>query len=78
MKNMAYAKEIFRLTKHLTLKKQRVALTVLTAIKESDPDQLYFWTPRWQKMEREADEDIKKGRVKKFDNVEELIADLKR
>ncbi len=78
MKNLAFEKEVFRLARYLTPKKQRVALTVLTAIKESDSDQLYFWTPRWQKMEREADEDIKKGRVKKFKTVEALITDLKR
>ncbi|MBA4380208.1 MAG: AbrB family transcriptional regulator [Anaerolinea sp.] len=38
--------------------------------------QAYFWTPRWQEGEREAEEDIKAGRVKKFDSVEDLIADL--
>lgn len=28
-----------------------------------DPDQAWFWTPEWQAKEREADEDIKAGRV---------------
>ena len=28
-----------------------------------DKSQLWFWTKEWQKKEREADEDIKKGRV---------------
>ena len=36
----------------------------------------YFWTPEWQKDEREADEDIEAGRVKRFSTAEELIADL--
>jgi antitoxin MazE len=40
-------------------------------------DQLWFWTPEWQKMEREADEDIAQGRVKEFSSVEELLKDLK-
>jgi bifunctional DNA-binding transcriptional regulator/antitoxin component of YhaV-PrlF toxin-antitoxin module len=40
-------------------------------------DQLWFWTPEWQKMEREADEDIARGRVKEFSSVEELLKDLK-
>ncbi|OGE25331.1 hypothetical protein A3C26_00690 [Candidatus Daviesbacteria bacterium RIFCSPHIGHO2_02_FULL_39_12] len=36
-----------------------------------------FWTKeQWEKTEREADEDITAGRVKRFDSVEELIADL--
>jgi AbrB family looped-hinge helix DNA binding protein len=41
-----------------------------------DRSQAYFWTKRWQEGEREADGDIKAGRVKKFENVEDLIADL--
>ena len=40
-------------------------------------DQLWFWTPEWQKKEREADEDIAQGRVKEFASVDELIKDLK-
>lgn len=41
-----------------------------------DKSQAYFWTRRWQEGEKEADEDIKAGRVKAFDSVEELIGDL--
>jgi AbrB family looped-hinge helix DNA binding protein len=41
-----------------------------------DPEQAWFWTERWQKMEREADEDFAAGRYKDYDNVEDLIADL--
>ena len=41
-----------------------------------DKSQAYFWTKRWQDAEREADEDIKAGRVKTFDSVDELIKDL--
>jgi len=41
-----------------------------------DKSQAYFWTRRWQEGEREADEDIKAGRVKTFDSVDELIKDL--
>ena len=43
---------------------------------ERDPDQAWFWTERWQQMEREADEDYAAGRYKTFDNVEAFIADL--
>lgn len=28
-----------------------------------DADQAWFWTEKWQKKEREADEDIKAGRL---------------
>lgn len=40
-------------------------------------DQLWFWTPEWQQMEHEAEEDIRHGRVKTFESVDELIKDLK-
>ncbi len=41
-----------------------------------DPDQAWFWTERWQKMEREADADFATGRFRDFDNVEGFLADL--
>jgi AbrB family looped-hinge helix DNA binding protein len=50
-----------------------VRLVPQVAIERS---QAYFWTPRWQAGEHEADEDIKAGRVRKFDSVDDLIADL--
>lgn len=40
------------------------------------PDQAWFWTEEWQAEEREAEEHIKAGRVKTFDNLEDLFADL--
>jgi len=51
---------------------------VLMPKKLIDKNQTYFWTKRWQQGEREADEDIKAGRVKTFDSVDELIKDLDR
>ncbi|MCX6053612.1 MAG: AbrB/MazE/SpoVT family DNA-binding domain-containing protein [Chloroflexi bacterium] len=41
-----------------------------------DRSQAYFWTKRWQEGERQSEEDINAGRVEKFDNVDDLIADL--
>jgi len=38
--------------------------------------QEWFWTERWQRMEREADEDFAAGRYKTFDDVESFLADL--
>ena len=40
------------------------------------PDQAWFWTERWQKMEREVEADIAAGRVESFDSVDDLIAYL--
>ena len=51
---------------------------VLVPKKLVDKSQAYFWTRKWQEGEREADKDIKAGRVKTFDSVEELISDLEK
>jgi hypothetical protein len=39
-------------------------------------NQRWFWTDRWQKMEREADQDIEAGHVARFDDIEDFLADL--
>ena len=39
-------------------------------------DQTWFWTERWQQMEREADDAISVGLITTVDGVEELLADL--
>jgi uncharacterized membrane protein len=41
-----------------------------------DKSQAYFWTRKWQEAEREADEDIKAGRIKTFDSADELVREL--
>ena len=42
-------------------------------------DQAYFWTPEWQAGEREAEEDVAKGRVRgPFKSVEDFKKSLKR
>ena len=43
-----------------------------------DASQAYFWTGEWQQGEHEAQEDIRRGRVKRFRSARALIADLKR
>lgn len=49
---------------------------VLKVKKRADEDQSWFWTKRWQEGEREADEDIKAGRVYHFDNMKDAITFL--
>jgi hypothetical protein len=39
-------------------------------------DQAWFWTERWQQMEREADGAVAAGRITTVEGVEELLADL--
>jgi len=43
-----------------------------------DASQAYFWTDEWQRGEHEAQDDIRRGRVKRFRSAKALIADLKR
>ena len=50
---------------------------MLKPAKLIDPSQAYFWTKEWQAGEREADEDIRRGRVKGFKSVKELMVDLR-
>ena len=49
---------------------------VLKVKKLVDKDQAWFWTERWQWGEREAEEDIRSGRVEHFANAKEAIASL--
>ncbi len=43
-----------------------------------DKDQAWFWSERWQKLEAEAESDIRKGKVKSFDSVEELFDEMEK
>ncbi len=49
---------------------------VLKVKKLVDADQAWFWTKRWQEGEKEADDDIKAGRVYSFPDAKSAIAYL--
>jgi AbrB family looped-hinge helix DNA binding protein len=49
---------------------------MLTPKKLINKSQAYFWTKKWQDTEKEAEEDIKTGRTKTFDTVDDLLKDL--
>jgi hypothetical protein len=38
-----------------------------------DPEQSWFWSSQWQQGEREADEDIRAGRVERFESGDALL-----
>lgn len=40
------------------------------------PDQAWFWSKRWQKLEHEAQADLDAGRVVEFSSVSEALAAL--
>ncbi len=39
-------------------------------------DQRWFWSDRWQKMEREVDEHVAAGRVTAYEDVDEFLTSL--
>lgn len=39
-------------------------------------DQAWFWTERWQKLEREVDEHRERGEVRTFDSAEGFLSSL--
>ena len=49
---------------------------VLRVKKLVDKEQAWFWSKRWQEGEREAEEDIRLGRVHNFNNAKEAVAFL--
>lgn len=51
----------------------RIELVPVVAV---PADQAWFWTDRWQAMERDADADIAAGRVAVVDGADELVAYL--
>ncbi|HWH12731.1 MAG TPA: hypothetical protein VG165_16540 [Solirubrobacteraceae bacterium] len=50
----------------------------LHPVRPHSADQAWFWTDRWQVMEREAQADIDAGRTETYPSPEEFIADLDR
>lgn len=57
----------------IVIEDDRIVIKPVLVINRS---QSWFWSKKWQEMEKEADEDIKDDRVYKARNVEELIEKL--
>ncbi|MBC7226856.1 MAG: hypothetical protein H5T61_06435 [Thermoflexales bacterium] len=45
--------------------------------RREEKDQSWFWTEEWQTRYQEAKADLAAGRYKEFENIEDLLADLK-
>jgi len=41
-------------------------------------DQAWFWSETWQRMEKEAENDLRSGNYKEYDSVKDLLKDLHR
>jgi hypothetical protein len=62
--------ELSELLPYLTARNVRYYVLV----ERQRPAQAYFWAPEWQEGEREADEDIRLGRTRRFSTFEDAQA----
>lgn len=51
---------------------------VVPADRVISEDQAWFWTQRWQQMERTVQADIDSGRVRRFSNADELEDEMEK
>ena len=49
---------------------------IITRAQVISPSQAWFWSERWQRMERAAQADLDAGRVVEFDTIVEALAAL--
>jgi len=58
--------------------KELLDFTYYLKAKEAiDPSQSYFWTKKWQEMEKEADQDKKNSHILGDGTIEGLLNELK-
>ena len=51
---------------------------IITRLEVIPPDQAWFWTEQWQKVERDAQADIDAGRVHRYANIDEAVSALEK
>ncbi len=74
-----YKEELLREIEGLPSEKIKEILDFACFIKAKeaiDPTQAYFWTRKWQEMEREADKDKEKGDIIGNGSAENLLESL--
>jgi len=49
---------------------------VISRAQTIPPEQAWFWSERWQRLEKEAQADIEAGRVYEFDDLERALTSL--
>lgn len=85
--SLSYKDKITREIEGLTETKAKEVLDFICFVKHKkvlskiDPTQAYFYTRKWQSLEKKAGEDIKNGRVSKryvAEEINALFADLKK
>lgn len=79
--NVEYKKDLLREIEGLPFDKLKEILDFVCFIKAReviDPTQAYFWTRKWQDMERDADKDKEAGDIIGNGTVKGLLEELKR
>ncbi len=49
---------------------------IITRARTISPDQAWFWSERWQRLEHAAQADLNAGRMVEFSNISEALAAL--
>ncbi len=57
----------------LTIEDGRIVITPVITVPKS---QAWYWSKKWQDMEKQADTEREQGKIKKFDNIDDLLEDL--
>ena len=74
-----YMEELFRQIQGLPDEKIKEILDFIYSIKAKDaidPSQAYFWTRKWQEMEREVDRDKERGDIIGDGSISVLLEEL--
>lgn len=71
--------KIAKIKKDITVAKGLTEEEAHIAVKVGliDSGQAWWWLEFWQKGEREAEKELKRGKVEEFESVEDLIGDLR-
>lgn len=82
MKSLAtkYRKELLKEIEELPSEEIKEVIDFVCFIKAKkaiEPSQVYFWTKKWQEMEKEADKDKEAGNIIGDGTAEDLLKKLK-
>ncbi|HHT9124938.1 MAG TPA: hypothetical protein ACFYD6_03870 [Candidatus Brocadiia bacterium] len=82
MKSLAtkYRKELLKEVEELPSEEIKEVIDFVCFIKAKkaiDPSQVYFWTKKWQEMEKEADKDKEAGNIVGDGTAKDLLKKLK-
>lgn len=76
---VATKQELLREVKSLPSSLTKDVLSYVVFVKYKnivDTGQSYFWTKKWQKLEKEAEKDIKEGKVHKYSSLKGFKAKM--